>query len=589
MSLSTTSAAIADETLLGSAFAGPSWAVWRAVLRAAEGLPLDEDQLLLFRGVAERDPPEGRVRELWAIAGRRSGKDSVASAIATAAALGDYRAHLRPGERATVMCLACDRAQARIVHRYIVAYFRNPLLAPLVERETDDGLELTTGVEIIVATNSYRAVRGRSVIAAIFDETAFWRDEASATPDVETYNAVMPSLATLPGALLVGISTPYRRSGLLFDKWRTSYGKPDAEVLVVKGETRLFNPTVPQSVIEQALERDPEAAAAEWLAEWRSDLADFVSREVVDAVRVAGRYELPPMAGVRYAAFVDPSGGSSDSMTLAIGHAEEDGRAILDAVREVRAPFKPAEAVAEFAALLAHYHLNSVTGDRYAGEWPRERFIEHGITYVPAEHPKSDIYREFLPLLNGGAVELLDHPRLIAQLCALERRTARGGRDSIDHPPAAHDDIANAVAGVLVMLSGGDAPRESRGAFLYAKEQAERVAAEEVGASSITIEGFAALLDHPESTAPGLDYASASYRAELAEGVKAAVRFAPQRHGNRVNGAASGPLARLPSRTARLPTHNRAGPIEWVNGPRARPSVQPGSVEYERQRQGGER
>jgi hypothetical protein len=59
---------------------------------------------------------------------------------------------------------------------------------------------------------------------------------------------------------------------------------------------------------------------------------------------------------------------------------------------------------------------------------------------------------------------LLDHPRLVAQLCALERRTARGGRDSIDHPPGAHDDVANAAAGALV-LSGGDKTATDWAAF----------------------------------------------------------------------------------------------------------------------------
>jgi hypothetical protein len=42
---------------------------------------------------------------------------------------------------------------------------------------------------------------------------------------------------------------------------------------------------------------------------------------------------------------------------------------------------------------------------------------------------------------------------LISQLHGLERRTARGGKDSIDHGPGAHDDIANAVAGALVLAS----------------------------------------------------------------------------------------------------------------------------------------
>jgi hypothetical protein len=65
------------------------------------------------------------------------------------------------------------------------------------------------------------------------------------------------------------------------------------------------------------------------------------------------------------------------------------------------------------------------------------------------------LYRDLLPLLNSGRVELLDHPRSVAQLCGLERRTARGGRDSIDHAPGAHDDLANAVAGVAAATNGG--------------------------------------------------------------------------------------------------------------------------------------
>jgi hypothetical protein len=94
--------------------------------------------------------------------------------------------------------------------------------------------------------------------------------------------------------------------------------------------------------------------------------------------------------------------------------------------------------------------VSKVTGDRYGGEWPRERFQVHGIHYDPADKTKSDLYRELLPILNSGKVELLDIQRFISQLCSLERRTARGGKDSIDHSAGAHDDIANAAAGALV-------------------------------------------------------------------------------------------------------------------------------------------
>jgi len=110
--------------------------------------------------------------------------------------------------------------------------------------------------------------------------------------------------------------------------------------------------------------------------------------------------------------------------------------------------------VIDFAATLKTFRLSAVTGDRYAGLWPRERFAVHGITYELSEQPKSDIYRDSLPLMNSRAVELLDIPRLANQLCDLERRTARGGRDSIDHPPGGHDDLANAALGALLLASG---------------------------------------------------------------------------------------------------------------------------------------
>ena len=126
---------------------------------------------------------------------------------------------------------------------------------------------------------------------------------------------------------------------------------------------------------------------------------------------------------------------------------------VVDAVREVKPPFSPEDVVDEFATLLKRYRIVKVTGDRYAGEWPREQFRKLGISYEPAAKPKSDLYRDLLPAINSRRIDLLDHPRLVNQLVSLERRTARGGRDSIDHAPGAHDDIANAVAGVSAMFA----------------------------------------------------------------------------------------------------------------------------------------
>ena len=125
----------------------------------------------------------------------------MASAIACyAAGFIDYRNVLRPGERASVLCLAVDNAQAGIVERYTRSYFADiPLLRSLVKRETGDGLELTTGAELDVRSSNFRNVRGRSVACVVLDECAFWRSETTANPDAEVYQALIPSLATIPG------------------------------------------------------------------------------------------------------------------------------------------------------------------------------------------------------------------------------------------------------------------------------------------------------------------------------------------------------------------------------------------------------
>ena len=96
-----------------------------------------------------------------------------------------------------------------------------------------------------------------------------------------------------------------------------------------------------------------------------------------------------------------------------------------------------------------------MTGDRYAGEWPRESASGNMALHLRtvSDRPKSDIYRDVLPILNSGKAELLDHPRAVAELCGLERRTARGGKDSIDHAPGAHDDVANSVAGAILLTA----------------------------------------------------------------------------------------------------------------------------------------
>jgi hypothetical protein len=445
--------ACADPNLFSPWFRDPaSWRAWRAFLAALFALPMDDEALPIYRACTGRaEPPEGPFDEAWLICGRRGGKSFTMALVgAFLAAFRDYRAHLAPGERATIPLIAADRRQARTLARYVRALLLEvPMLRRMVESETRESFDLSNRTTIEIHTASFRSVRGYTLAGALCDEVAFWPQEDSATPDEEILAALRPGLASIPGSVLLLGSSPHAKRGELWNAYRRYHGQDGALVLTWRADTRTMNPRISERVVEDAYERDAARAAAEYGAQFRADIESFISLEAVEACVEPGCLERAPLGGLSYSAFVDPSGGAVDSMTMAIAHVEGE-RAVLDCVRERKAPFSPDDVVAEFAAALKSYRIRKVRGDRYAGEWPRQAFAKQGITYEPADEPKSELYRDLLPLFTSRRAELLDLPRLVSQVVALERRTSRGGRESIDHPPGGHDDLANAVAGVLV-------------------------------------------------------------------------------------------------------------------------------------------
>jgi hypothetical protein len=415
-------------------------------LRAANGYRDAEE---IFRRHTGRCAPTEPFRESFVIVGRRGGKSLVAALVATyLAAFKSYDDVLAPGEVGTLMVLAADRRQARTIFGYIRGFFQVPMLRSMVLSELKESLSLDNRVVIEIHTCSYRTTRGFTLVGVIADELAFWRTEESANPAGEVLAALRPGLSTTNG-LLLGISSPYSKSGALYENFVEHYGKADSPVLVWKATSREMNPTLNPLLVQAALLRDRAAASNEYLAEFRDDIGGFLSVEEIDRITLRGRGLLPYLEGQRYRGFCDPSGGRSDSMTLAIAHGEKE-RALLDLIREVRAPFSPQQAVAEFSELLKAYHISEVTGDRYSAEWVREAFQRLWIRYVASERNRSEIYLEFLPSPASGQLELLDHDRLKHQLAALERRTG-AGRDVVDHPVGGADDVANAAAGALVL------------------------------------------------------------------------------------------------------------------------------------------
>jgi hypothetical protein len=445
--------ALTDPKLLGTVLTGPSWFAWHTLLFAAMGEELTDEERQLFTQLTGREhEPDRMVEEFVGVIGRRGGKSRATSVLAAYIAGLCQHPDLVPGEHGIVLCIAPDQNQADIVLNYITAAFeQSPILRQLIETRTQRALKLTNRIDIEVRASDFRRLRGPTYVAVIADESAFWLNENSSNPDAEILNAVRPGLATTGGPMFM-ISSPYARRGELWNIYNKHYGPAgDPLILVAQAPSRTMNPSLPQSVVDRAMERDAASAEAEYGAQFRRDIETFVNIEAVRACVSSGVYERAPIPGTTYHAFVDPAGGSGgDSMTLAIGHIDHGKQiVVVDAIREARPPFSPETVIGEFATtLLRAYNISKVIGDKFAGGFPPEQFGKFNILYEQSSKPRSDLYVDLLPHINSQRIQLLDHPRLISQLTALERRSARGGRDVIDHAPNGHDDLANAVAGL---------------------------------------------------------------------------------------------------------------------------------------------
>jgi hypothetical protein len=447
--------ALADKNLLGNSLPGPSWSAWRTLLIASMGEPLTDAERPVFTMLTQRErEPLERAEEVAFVVGRRGGKTEATATLGSyIAGCCDFSDVLVPGETGILMIIAADVEQAIVCLDRIEAKLKvSPVMRQLVKARTQRELRLNNGVLVQVKAPNFRRVRGATLIGAIGDEASHWTTEGSANPDTEICAALRPALATTGGPLML-ISSPYAKRGELHSLYKRHYGRDgDPRIIVAQAASRVMNPSLPQSVVDRAMERDAASARAEYGAEFRSDVGAFVDRDVILSCVMPSVRELMPARTITYRAFCDPSGGSSDSFTLAVGHHDSmRGVCIVDALREFVPPFSPEAVVAEISQLLKSYNVSRVTGDRYGGEWPRESFSRYGIMYELSAMTKSQLYGALLPLLNSTRIDLLDSPRLVSQLANLERKTARGGRDSIDHPQGQHDDLANVCAGLAAI------------------------------------------------------------------------------------------------------------------------------------------
>jgi len=423
----------------------------KTFLKSTYGLPLDAEELDLYKHASGRQtytPVEHS--EATCIAGRRGGKTGkIASTMAIYEAFRDHG--VPPGEEAFVMLLAPTVKQARIAFRCIRSYLRGSrVLSKHIVSVTKDEIVLDNSITIGCYASTYDGVRGRTIVAAICDEMAFWpHDEAAANPDEEVLAALRPGMATVRNPKLLKISTPFAKQGVL---WKEYQRRSELDFPVLQFSSAELNPTLKPSILEKERNRDEGKFCREYLAEFVDSINGWIVPELLEPCIVRGRLEVPYKSDVTFLAVADPA-FVHDDFALAVLSRGDDGRIVVH--RVVRwsgtkaAPLGHEDVLAQVKSILTEYQINSLTGDQHCFDVIRQLLERLGVHYRKYNfdaRTRAEIFANLRHLLSQRKIELLDNPELVRQLRNLqEHRTDRGQVD-IRPGGGGKDDLAVAVA-----------------------------------------------------------------------------------------------------------------------------------------------
>jgi hypothetical protein len=434
---------------------------WRICLRAIYGLPIKTKWgKKIFRECTGRDAtkiPKNGFQTALILTGRRSGKSKIAAVIgAYSVALAGLEAKLSAGEQGLIAVVSPTRKQGRVVRDYVRALFDQPMLAAeIIKERSQDVFTLRNGNRLEILASDYRSVRGYTLLGVVVDEICFMglEDSSKIRTDSQLIQSLQPALATTHGKL-IAISSPYAKSGWAYQTFVKHFANDASrDILVWNAASKVMNSTLSNKFLARMKAEDLSSYLSEFEAQFRDDVMSFVPIELIENLVVKQRYENIPRPEIRYSAFVDLSGGRGDASALAIGHRDDKKKIILDALDYHPSPHNPHAVIANMATRLNEWGIRRITGDAYSAEFAGRAFQDRGISYTKSDKTKSQLYADLLPILCAGEIELLDNPRLVKQLGSLERRTRAGGKDVIDHPPKAHDDLSNAVAGVAFLCN----------------------------------------------------------------------------------------------------------------------------------------
>ena len=500
--------AIAEPRLLKEVFDSLSLPQ-QVALKAFYGLPLDNagkdergwtelDYYWGFQGFGTHDPlgfltkvdhPEPyqphEYREGWGVFGVRAGKTSSLAApiVAYEALCGGHEDFVRKGRPAICFLIAQDLRMSKYALSSIndilnrVPFLEADTARSWIVNRTADRIELKNNVTIAVCPPTVKSVRGYDAPVAVMDEVGVWYTMTdSANPDSEIYRQVASRQAQFEFPKIVGISSPWAKHGLLYDRWRQgtdgkrllcrqcrgtgeqwcqhpSPAKDAAkDILVLHAPTAmLHNPLVKREFLAQEQRRDPLAYDREYNAHFAASVSGFLNGPALEACVEVGTLERTPDPSNVYVAAIDPA-FRRDRFACAIAHVEEKG-VVVDAIRQFvpvpGLPLNPEEVLDQLRPLLQSYAIHTVYTDQYHLESLGQLALQRGLSLEPTTFTassKAAIFGSLQQLVGQKRLHLLDHGETLHELSMLERRLSANGLVQIRAPEGQHDDLATVVA-----------------------------------------------------------------------------------------------------------------------------------------------
>jgi len=438
---------------------------------------LDDEEKEIFVKLFGPDvvviPPECR-SIVVIVFGARAGKTYLSALFLLFAAVTCDLSTLAPGEEAIGVVIAPTLNMAMQSIRYIVGAINSApaLRSMLASKPSPQRVRIRRGDQVVTiepraAVRAGVGSRGFSLIGATLEESAFFYSEEYTASDLEIFSSAYVRL--LPKAKMLIVSTPWIRSGLLWDKFDKNWNHP-VDAIAATGPTMLILPTERNRiVIEQSRREDPEKTEREYDAVFASSAVScFFSPECInaaidDSLPVDGWED--PRPGDLVKAGCD-FGFSSDSSCISITHTRA-GVTYLAEVIEKRPPkdgaLKAVDVIREFAKAGERHFINYFMSDLHYKHLVIDILSEYGIYFMDAPRTPSDAYIATRILLHSGRLRIPRHPRLIAQLRETRAKKSVAGVVQMVNPHmkgGGHGDLVSSLVLACFQVCGERIPEE---------------------------------------------------------------------------------------------------------------------------------